>query len=94
MVYLLIRHPVESYTKWKPLYDADAENRKKAGSLGAQLMRSVQNENELVVITTWPDVQSARAFVESEALKKTMEEAGVVGAPEIVYLEEVETTPA
>jgi hypothetical protein len=43
-------------------------------------------------MTEWADLDSAKNFVESEDLSKTMQEATVVGKPAVFYLEEIEKT--
>ena len=41
MPYVLIRHTVRNFKKWKSGYDAHSTTRKKAGSKGARLFRNV-----------------------------------------------------
>jgi len=94
MIYLLVHHKVEDYEKWKSVYTEHEASRKAAGSQGARLLRNLNDGNELVVITTWPDVEQAQAFASSPDLRAAMQRAGVLGAPEVLFLEEVEQTPA
>ena len=70
------------------------KDRKAAGSLGARVFRSQADPNEILVITEWPDVKKAQAFAGSPELKEAMEKAGVVGMPDIYFMEEVERQPA
>lgn len=92
LTYVLVIHRVEDYAKWKSLYDEDGAIRKAKGSKGAQLLRNTNDPNHLVVMTEWDDLDSAKNFVESEDLSKTMQEATVVGRPAVFYLEEIEKT--
>jgi len=94
MVYLLIHHKVEDYEMWKPIYDEHAATRKAAGSQGARLFRNTADGNEVVAIMSWPDLAQAEAFSNSPDLHAVMQKAGVIGTPELIYLEEVEQTPA
>jgi heme-degrading monooxygenase HmoA len=94
MIYLLVHHKVEDYEKWKSVYDEHEASRKAAGSLGGRLLRNVNDGKEEVIITTWPDMEHAQAFASSPDLRAAMQRAGVVGAPEVLFLEEVEQTPA
>jgi heme-degrading monooxygenase HmoA len=94
MIYLFVHHKVEDYEKWKTVYDEHETSRKAAGSLGARLWRNVNDSNELVIMTTWPDLEHAQAFASSPDLREAMQRAGVVGMPEVLSLEEVEQTPA
>jgi heme-degrading monooxygenase HmoA len=94
MVYLFVHHKVEAYEKWKSVYNEHEASRKAAGSQGARLWRNLNDHNELVIITTWPDLEHAQAFASSPDLRAAMQRAGVLGAPEVLFLEEVEQTPA
>ena len=94
MIYLFVHHKVEDYEKWKSVYSEHEASRKAAGSQGARLWRNLNDGNELVIMTTWPDLDHAQAFASSPDLRATMQRAGVLGAPEVLFLEEVEQTPA
>lgn len=94
MFYLLVHHKVEDYEKWKVVYDEHEKSRKVAGSQGSRLLRNIEDRNEEVIITTWSDVEQARAFASSPELREAMQRAGVQGMPEVLFLEEVEQTPA
>jgi heme-degrading monooxygenase HmoA len=94
MVYVLVHHKVEDYSKWKAVYDDHQPSRKQAGSQGARVLRNVNDPNEEVIITTWPDLETAQAFAHSPELRETMQRAGVLGMPEVLFLEEIEQTQA
>lgn len=94
MIYVLVHHKVENYEKWKSEYDGHEATRKAAGSQGARLLRNLNNGNELVIIMTWPDLEQAQAFASSPDLRAVMQRAGVLGAPEVLFLEQVEQTSA
>lgn len=93
MTYVLVIHEVEDYDKWKSVYDEDGATRKAKDSKGAFLFRSAEDPNQLVVLTQWEDMESAKNFAESDDLRITMQKAGVKGRPEVYYLEDIETTP-
>jgi heme-degrading monooxygenase HmoA len=90
MPYLLIRHKVEDYAKWKPAYDQHGTTRKASGGQGAQLFRNANDPNELVILFEWDDLEKAGRFVQSEDLRRAMQRAGVADQPDIYFLEEVE----
>jgi len=94
MVYLLVHHKVKDYGTWKPLFDEHEATRKAGGSKGARLLRNVNDGNDLVIVISWTDLQHAQAFINSPDLHAVMQKAGVVGEPEVLFLEEVEQTPA
>ncbi len=87
MPYLLIRHTVEDYDRWKPVFDEHASMRQAAGSKGGYVFRSADNPNEVVAIMEMEDLDRARQFVASDDLRQAMEKAGVTGPPEILFLE-------
>jgi heme-degrading monooxygenase HmoA len=89
MAQLIIRHKVKDFGKWKPLFDEHGAKRKAAGSRGGRLFRSEKDPNEVVILFEWEDLGKARKFTESEDLLQTMESAGVVGKPDLYFLEEI-----
>ena len=93
MPYMLVRHKVENYAKWKPAYDEHAATRKDSGSKKAHLFRNADNPNEIVILFEWDNLDNARKFAQSEDLKKKMQQAGVSEKPDIYFLEEIERTP-
>jgi hypothetical protein len=53
MPYVLIRHKVEDYKRWKAAFDAHGATRKASGSKGGRLLPSVEDPNELVILLAW-----------------------------------------
>ena len=90
MAYLIIRHRVKDFLKWKPIYDAHGSVTKKAGCRNEQLFRSSENPKDLVLLFELNSIDNARDFSQSSELKKAMCAAGVVGTPEFEFLEELE----
>src|ERR1700694_2072014 len=93
MPYLFIRHKVTDYPKWKSAFDKHGDTRQANGSRGGQLFRNANDPNELIILFEWDDLERARQFTQSEDLRQTMQRAGVVGQPDIYYLEAVEHLP-
>ena len=94
MTYLLVRHKVEDYAKWKPVFDEHGAARKAGGSKGARVFRNTDNPNEPVIITEWPTLEQARKFAQSPDLREAMQRAGVIGMPDVLFLDEVDRQPA
>ena len=90
MPFMLVRHKVKNYDKWKPVFDEHAAARKAGGSRGGRLFRSADNPNEIVIMFEWESLEKARKFVQSEDLRKAMEQAGVIDKPDIYFLDEIE----
>ncbi len=73
MLYMLVRHRVSDYSKWKSIFDEHTSTRKANGSKGGRLLRSRDNPNELVIFFEWDDLKKVHQFAESDDLRKTME---------------------
>lgn len=89
MAQLIVRHKVKDYGKWKPFFDEHGTQRKAAGSKGGRIFRSEKDPNEVVILFEWEDLGKARKFAESEDLRQRMERAGIVGKPDLYFLEEI-----
>jgi heme-degrading monooxygenase HmoA len=94
MPFVLVRHRVKHFAKWKPVYDAHGATRQAGGSKGARLFRNIDKPKETVILLEWSDIDTARAFVKSKDLREAMKRAGVVDKPDICFLDEVEQAPA
>jgi hypothetical protein len=89
MSYVMVKHTVADYARWKPIFDADGANREIGGSKGGQLFRSADDPNEVVMLFEW-DLEKARQYSQREEVRAKMQEAGVLDPPEISFLEEIE----
>jgi heme-degrading monooxygenase HmoA len=89
MAQLFIRHKVKDFPKWKSMFDEHAAKRKAAGCKGGRLFRREKDTNEIMILFEWEDLGKAHQFAESEDLRQTMERAGVVGEPELYFLDEI-----
>lgn len=86
MTHILVRHQVADFAKWKPIYDGHLAARQKAGLQEKNLLRSINNPNEVVLLFEAEDLPRAQAFSESSDLREAMQKAGVVGKPDILFL--------
>ena len=87
MAYLLVRHKVADFGKWKPQYDGHQSARAAAGLGDRLILRGLDNPNEVVLLFEIGDVAKARAFASSADLKAAMQNAGVVDQPDIYFLQ-------
>jgi heme-degrading monooxygenase HmoA len=90
---MFVRHNVEDYERWKPVFEEHGSTRRESGSKGVRLFRNADSPNETVILLEWDDLEKARRFAQSENLRETMERAGVADEPDIYFLEEVDTVP-
>lgn len=89
MAYVIVKHKVANYARWKPIFDADGAHRQAGGSKGGQLFRSADDPNEVVMLLEW-DLEQARQFRQGEALGAQLQAIGVLGPPDFYFLEEIE----
>jgi heme-degrading monooxygenase HmoA len=67
------------------------QHEKRAVLREGRLYRNSQNPNEIIVFFEWDTIDNARKFAESADLRETMEKAGVIGKPDIYFLEYLES---
>lgn len=94
MVYVLVQHTVSDYERFKPVFEDDGVRRRRLGSQGGRLLRSVDNPHEFLALFEWDDAEKARKFASSYELREAAEWAGVVGTAKATVLEEVEAVEA
>ena len=94
MPYVLVQHTVADYAKFRLVFDDDSQRRRRLGSNGWRLLRSIDNPQEYVALFQWEDVEKARGFATSFELQEAVEWAGVVGSATVTVLEEVEAAGA
>jgi hypothetical protein len=88
MPYVLIRHTVADYPRWKRAFDGHGRARRSGGSKGGVLFRNAARPKEVFILLRWSDVRRAKKFAKSANLRKAMKGAGVRGRPEMFFLQE------
>lgn len=91
MIQIISRLKLESYNKWKPLFNERAALRKEAGSQEAILFRNSDDNHEVLVLFKWDNMENAKKYLESALLEKALQDIGGQ-LTEIIYLEEIEKT--
>ena len=78
------------------MYDSFAPVQAEHGVRAHQVLRSIDDPNDVIVTHTFDSPEAARAFFAMDELKDAMSEGGVdAGSLEISYFDEVESgTPA
>ncbi len=90
MPYVLIRHRVADYAKWKRVVNSAKAWRKSSGEKSFHVYRSSRNPNDLTVISGWDSATRMKKFVKSADLRERMMDAGVITKPEIHFLGKVD----
>lgn len=88
MVLAMIKHEVKDYSKWKEHFDMDRKNREMLGLKGKEtVFRSVDDPNKVIVSMEWKNKDNFEKMMNSDELKKTLKEAGVLGQPSVMLYE-------
>jgi quinol monooxygenase YgiN len=90
MTTLFVKHKVADYDRWKQGYDDFNDKRKGLGINAASVHRTPDDPDTIIITHRFKDTASAQAFMNAEDLKSAMQEAGVIGPPEIWFGEDVE----
>jgi hypothetical protein len=86
----VVTHEVSDYAAWKKAFDAHAPARKKGGIVASHINRSVENPNMISIYLAGTSANGLRDFLSSDDLKSTMQNAGVISAPQIALVKPVE----
>lgn len=92
-MYVIVKHTIQDYNRWKPIFDEDGKNRKAYGCKGAQLFQDAGKPNDITVILEFASKEQAQKMFESKELRETMQKGGVISAPEISFLTGGERQP-
>jgi hypothetical protein len=85
--YVIARPVVQNFSTWKALYDMGRTEREKQGGLKeTHLLSSVENQNEVTIIFETTDVEKAKNYLFSEEAQGKMKKSGIIGKPEISFL--------
>ena len=87
---MIVSHAVEDYSKWRVQYDEFDDYRKKNGIVGHAVNQELGKPNQVIVYHQAESVDTLRALVDSGELKERMEKGGVVGKPDIQFVNAVD----
>ena len=90
MASMFVKHRVADYGAWKAVFDEHETARRQAGFTAHSLHRDADDPNVIIIALRSNDIGRAKEFATSEDLRSTMQRAGVEGAPEIWFAEDVE----
>jgi quinol monooxygenase YgiN len=87
---LIVRHRVANFEAWKKAFDSMTEIRRSHGWVSAIVYRDASDPNVVTIVNRVADLAGAKRYGGSPELKAAMQAAGVQGAPEIFFVEQVE----
>jgi quinol monooxygenase YgiN len=91
MIQVLVHHEVADYRSWRSVFDEALDFRHDGGECSCRIFRKAGSPNDLTLLFDWEDMERAKRYMTSEDLRKKMQQAGVIGTPEIQYLAEMYT---
>lgn len=87
---IIVFHQVEDYATWRVAYDALEEFRRESGIVGHAVTQGYDDPHRVVVYHQADELDDLRAFVDSPELKEAMRRGGVIGEPEIHFIQVVD----
>ena len=90
MSYVIIRHKVADYAKWKRAVNAFSKFRQASGETSFHVLRGSKNPNDLTVCCGWDNAGRMRKFIKSLELREAMKGGGVLGKPEVAFFSKKE----
>jgi len=85
MATLFVRHAVKDFKSWKSHYDSFDNERKGMGVTAHGVYQSDGNPNDVTVYHEFKSMDEAKKFAGSARLKEVMQQAGVVGSPDMWF---------
>lgn len=85
MATLFVRHKVSDFGAWKRGYDDFDEERSSMGVTDHGVFQLDGDPNDVTVYHEFDSMAKAKEFANSARLKQVMQDAGVVGAPDIWF---------
>ena len=82
---MIVSHQVESYDKWRAVYDGFDAGRKELGITGHAVNQVADDPKTVIVYHQAESIDTLRAFMSQAALKSAMAEAGVTSLPDVSY---------
>jgi len=78
-------HTVKDYAKWRPVFDADSNERKAAGGQDLVVGRNADSANSILVVVKVSDLAKAKAMLADPKLKDKMNQGGVISKPDVNF---------
>ncbi len=94
MAIVLARFKVADYDKWKAVFESKAEMRKTYGCLGTHIFYNAKDHGDVIINLQWDTEENALKFQTSDEIKQAMQEGGVTGPADFIFLEDGGRTPS
>lgn len=94
MAIVLGRFKIGDYDKWRGVFESKADLRKQNGCSGTHIFYNAHDKTDVIINFQWDSEENAQKFFQGAEAQAAMREAGVVGAPDIMFLEDGGRTPS
>jgi len=84
--YVLVRARVRNFEAWKKAYDAHLAVRQEYGLAEEHLLRRAEDSNDVVLLFKASSLDRAKAFMANPSVGEAIEKSGVVGKPDVAFL--------
>lgn len=88
MAFMLLQQEVADYTQWRAVFDSNEEVRRSRGVQSTRVFRGLENPNTVTLLVEWDNVEHAKGWLNDARLRAAMQEAGVLSAPAVTFLNE------
>ena len=88
MIYLYVKQKIEDFDRWYQVFKSHKDSQLKAGLKNLKLLKVMDEPNTIICLFEVGNIESARAFTNAPQISDIRNEAGVVGMPEVLFLEE------
>ena len=90
---LLARFKVADYDAWRQTFERHGDLRGSNGCTGTHIFRNAHDPTDVVINLQWDTEENAQKFLASPEARAAMQESGMVGAPDMTFLEDGGRTP-
>jgi len=94
MPFVLVRVGVADYRQWKRVMEEHVAKRKELGSKGTRIFRNANRPDEIICLTEWGDLDKAREFMKWGDPEEIAKQSSRTGAPEVLFLDQVDSLAA
>lgn len=90
MATMMVKHRVANFESWKVVFDSMEPVRREHGWTGHEVYRDATDPNMVIIVNHMRDLEGAKRYGGSPALREAMAKGGVQGPPEITFLADTE----
>jgi heme-degrading monooxygenase HmoA len=88
MVHVLVQVRFENYEKWRAVFEEASTLRKSYGSQRVRIFRKLEHADEVVILGEYEDMERARRLFQSPEFREATQRGGVIGKPEVWFIED------